>query len=103
MSRKYRTKDEWNEIVAKFKKSGQSVKDFARAEGISPAQIYTQAKRLAKPQKSEGGGFVKFVAATDAHLNGHIRVTLKSGATCEVSAQNVEGLKTILRATGDLA
>lgn len=100
-----RQNHDWPKLIAEQEQSGQSVHAFCKQRGINPSGFYyAQArspKRGSLKRADTDGAFLTFTA--NGQLNGHIRVTLKSGATCEVSAGNVEGLKTILKATGDLA
>jgi hypothetical protein len=115
-------KHDYASLMADYAKHGEGrvpVTRWAKERGLNSSAFHYQwekykqrriLKGLVRDEKKETrfvGPFVASTEAIEAHgaqsLNGHIRVTLKSGAIVEVSNGNDEGLKTILRATGDLA
>lgn len=55
MSKKriYRTPEQWRQIIEDFKKSGESVADFCKRQGLCESRFYIWRKKLAEPVKNQ--------------------------------------------------
>jgi transposase-like protein len=52
--RKYRSKEEWQRLLASQKESGQTIARFCNENGLSPGLFYRKKKEL-----SQSGRFIK--------------------------------------------
>ncbi|RUO21830.1 IS66 family insertion sequence element accessory protein TnpA [Aliidiomarina haloalkalitolerans] len=57
MSRAYRTREQWRELIAEFEQSGMSQKDFCEQRGLSTAYFGKRRLRLQREAEDNDTGF----------------------------------------------
>ena len=57
MSRVYRTREQWRELIAEFEQSDLSQKDFCEPRGINPAYFSQRRLELQRDAEDNGTGF----------------------------------------------
>ena len=78
----------WREQVAGWSGSGQSIRGYCRAHGLSEASFHAWRRELRR-RDAQGiglgaGSFVEVTAAGDGHTEGALEVCVSSGRTVRV-------------------
>jgi transposase len=103
----------WRERLRRFSKSGVTVGDFCRTEGVSAPSFYQWRKRLAKRnrqrrrrEKQPKESFVPLrltAEATDAHAEPLVEIHLPNGVRVLVPGGDTAALRTGIQVAGELA
>lgn len=78
MSRAYRTREQWRELIAEFEQSDLSQKDFCEPRGINPA--YFSQRRIELQREDEDSNDV-FALAMPQSVNSQQTLQLRFGQT----------------------
>ena len=103
----------WRGRLARFRKSGLTVLEFCRREGVSNPSFYQWRKRLGKDQQrskrvrrsddgsATTGGSNPFVAVNVSSSSAMAEVEFPNGVRIRVPATNAEALRTVILAGSD--
>ena len=81
--RRYRTQDEWHELLSRWESSGEKGASFAKKEGICASLFYKWQRQL-RPKAKSQSGFVE-VRAIKSNPQSVYEIVCRNGRVVRVS------------------
>jgi hypothetical protein len=88
--RKYRTESEWQEIISRWRASGQSAVKFSKSEGICLSLFHKWSHRIEGTVK-ESAGFLE-VKPVNATCKSDFEIVCKNGRIIKVGGMSLSAV-----------